>query len=196
MFGSKSKLYLGERPVAAKTGTTQEYRDGWTIGYTPSLVTGVWAGNNDNTSMREGAGIYVAAPIWNEFMRKAYEIKKGEKEKQEELENYFDLPEEIEEFASPEPIETNKDILNGKYIKEIKVYINKETGKLATNSTPPELLEEKTYYQVHCILYYLNKNKPQGSGDGKNDSQFSNWESSVQKWANSMGYKSLIGIIT
>ncbi len=188
MFGSKSKLYLGERPVAAKTGTTQEYRDGWTIGYTPSLVVGAWAGNNDNTSMREGAGIYVAAPIWNEFMKKAYEIKKGEKEKQEELENYFDLPEEIEEFTSPEPIETNKDVLNGKYIKEIKVYTNKETGKLATNSTPPELLEEKTYYQVHCILYYLNKNKPQGSGNGKNDSQFSNWESSVQKWANSMGY--------
>jgi len=188
MFGSKSKLYLGERPVAAKTGTTQEYRDGWTIGYTPSLVAGVWAGNNDNTSMREGAGIYVAAPIWNEFMKKAYEIKKGEKEKQEELENYFDLPEEIEEFTSPEPIETNKDVLNGKYIKEVKVYINKETGKLATNSTPPELLEEKTYYQVHCILYYLNKNKPQGSGNGKNDSQFTNWESSVQRWANSMGY--------
>jgi len=188
MFGSKSKLYLGERPVAAKTGTTQEYRDGWTIGYTPSLVAGVWAGNNDNTSMREGAGIYVAAPIWNEFMKKAYEIKKGEKEKQEELENYFDLPEKIEEFTSPEPIETNKDILNGKYIKEVKVYINKETGKLATNSTPPELLEEKTYYQVHCILYYLNKNKPQGSENGKNDSQFTNWESSVQRWANLMGY--------
>ena len=190
MFGSKSKLYLGERPVAAKTGTTQEYRDGWTIGYTPSLVTGVWAGNNDNTSMREGAGIYVAAPIWNEFMKKAYNKKQGtrNKEQEEELENYFDLPEEIEEFTSPEPIETNKDILNGKYIKETKVYINKETGKLATNSTPPDLLEEKTYYQVHSILYYLNKNKPQGDGNGKNDSQFSNWESSVQKWANLMGY--------
>ena len=190
MFGSKSKLYLGERPVAAKTGTTQEYRDGWTIGYTPSLVTGVWAGNNDNTSMREGAGIYVAAPIWNEFMRRAYNKKQGtrNKEQEEELENYFDLPEEIEEFTSPEPIETNKDILNGKYIKETKVYINKETGKLATNSTPPDLLEEKTYYQVHSILYYLNKNKPQGDGNGKNDSQFSNWESSVQKWANLMGY--------
>ena len=190
MFGSKSKLYLGERPVAAKTGTTQEYRDGWTIGYTSSLVTGVWAGNNDNTSMREGAGIYVAAPIWNEFMKKAYNKKQGtrNKEQEEELENYFDLPEEIEEFTSPEPIETNKDILNGKYIKETKVYINKETGKLATNSTPPDLLEEKTYYQVHSILYYLNKNKPQGDGNGKNDSQFSNWESSVQKWANLMGY--------
>lgn len=185
VFGSKSKLYLGERPVAAKTGTTQEYRDGWTIGYTPSLVTGVWAGNNDNTSMQEGAGIYVAAPIWNEFMKKAYEIKS---QKEEPIENEFTLPEEPEEFTSPEPIETNKDVLSGKYIKEVKVYINKETGKLATNSTPPGLLEEKTYYQVHCILYYLNKNSPQGSGSGKNDSQFSNWESSVLKWADLMGY--------
>jgi len=49
MFGPNSKLYLPEIPVAAKTGTTQDYTDGWTIGYTPSLSVGVWAGNNDFT---------------------------------------------------------------------------------------------------------------------------------------------------
>ncbi len=190
IFGSKSKLYLGERPVAAKTGTTQEYRDGWTIGYTPSLVAGVWAGNNDNTSMREGAGIYVAAPIWNEFMKKAYNKKQETRNKKEtkELENYFDLPEKVEEFISPEPIETDKDILNKKFINEIKIYVNKITGKLATNSTPPDLLEERTYYQVHSILYHLNKNNPQGVGNGKNDSQFTNWEEPILQWADSRGY--------
>src|SRR3989344_6519623 len=69
----KHKLMLpDERPVAVKTGTTQEFRDAWTVGYTPSLATGVWGGNNDNMPMRPGAdGLYVAAPIWNEFMAKA-----------------------------------------------------------------------------------------------------------------------------
>jgi len=69
----KNKLMLpDERPVAVKTGTTQNFRDAWTVGYTPSLVAGVWVGNNDNAPMRGGAdGLYVAAPIWNEFMAKA-----------------------------------------------------------------------------------------------------------------------------
>ena len=58
------RLTLGERPVATKTGTTNDYRDGWTLGYTPSLAVGVWAGNNDNTEMVRGAGgSTVAAPI-------------------------------------------------------------------------------------------------------------------------------------
>lgn len=71
-FGKGSKLTIPGVEVAAKTGTTQEYRDAWTIGYTPSLVAGVWAGNNDNTVMRPGAaGIFAAAPIWNDFMQKA-----------------------------------------------------------------------------------------------------------------------------
>ena len=73
VFGSNSPLYLGDRPAAVKTGTTQEYRDAWTIGYTPSLAAGVWAGNNDNSPMtKEGAGMFAAAPLWNEFMKKAY----------------------------------------------------------------------------------------------------------------------------
>lgn len=191
MFGSKSKLYLEQRPVAAKTGTTQEYRDGWTIGYTPSLAVGVWAGNNDNTSMREGAGIYVAAPIWNSFMQKAYEIKQEARDKKQEeikdLNNYFDLPEEVEEFNDPEFIETDKDVLNGKFANEVVVEIDKISGKLATNLTPPETIIKKIYRQVHCILYYVDKENPQGSDDGKNDSQFTNWEEPVLGWIEKYG---------
>lgn len=72
IFGPNNSLFIPGKTVAAKTGTTQEYRDAWTIGYTPYLVTGVWAGNNDNHSMRYGAdGSYVAAPIWNKFMSQA-----------------------------------------------------------------------------------------------------------------------------
>ena len=70
MFGLRSALYFEDYQVAAKTGTTQNYRDGWIIGYTPSFVAGVWAGNNDNSSMWKEPGIVVAGPIWRAFMEK------------------------------------------------------------------------------------------------------------------------------
>ncbi len=68
VFGSNSRLYFPFHKVAVKTGTTNEYKDGWTIGYTPSITVGVWTGNNNNVSMRNADGIVVAAPIWREFM--------------------------------------------------------------------------------------------------------------------------------
>ena len=71
VFGANSQLYIPGFAVAAKTGTTQEYRDAWTIGYTKNLVAGVWVGNNDNTAMRNAPGVVVASPIWNQFMRNA-----------------------------------------------------------------------------------------------------------------------------
>jgi 1A family penicillin-binding protein len=72
VFGPNNKLHIPGMIVAAKTGTTQEFRDAWTVGYTPSLAVGVWSGNNDNRPMRAGAdGSYVAAPIWNKFMVEA-----------------------------------------------------------------------------------------------------------------------------
>jgi membrane peptidoglycan carboxypeptidase len=70
IFGPRSPLILDGKTVAAKTGTTSEFRDAWTVGYTPSIAVGVWAGNNDNRPMKAGAdGVFVAAPIWNDFMR-------------------------------------------------------------------------------------------------------------------------------
>jgi 1A family penicillin-binding protein len=59
------------RPAAAKTGTTNDYRDAWTVGYTPDLVTGVWVGNSDNSEMDNVAGSMGAAPIWHDFMEGA-----------------------------------------------------------------------------------------------------------------------------
>ncbi len=186
MFGEHSNLYLGERPAAAKTGTTQEYRDGWTVGYTPSLAVGVWAGNNHPISMPRGSGAAIAAPIWNKFMTQAYEIK-STNEQQTEIENSFWLPKEIEYFTEPKSIQTDKPILNGNFANEIKVEIDKISGKLATEYTPPELIEEKIYREVHCILYYLNKDNPQGEGNSREDPQFNNWEPPVIKWALSSG---------
>lgn len=88
-----------DHEIALKTGTTNDYRDAWTFGYTPSLVVGVWAGNNDNTPMQQqGSSLLAAIPIWNAFMREA-------------------LPSfPPETFIKPEPIFTDHPILQGNYI--------------------------------------------------------------------------------
>lgn len=68
-FGEKNLLVLN-RPVAVKTGTTTDWHDNWTIGYTPSYTLGVWVGNNNNQPMKKISGIFGAAPIWNQFFEK------------------------------------------------------------------------------------------------------------------------------
>ena len=180
MFGSKSNLYTHNLPTAAKTGTTQEYTDGWTIGYTPRLVVGVWAGNNDFTEkMKEGAaGLYVAAPIWNNFISEAYKIKEESSSQfnNSAINNEFFLPDKIEYFTPPEPIASSTiSMINGQIAYNNKIGIDKISGKLATNLTPPDLINEKTYQEVHCILYYTDKSTK--------DPQFQNWEGPVLEWA-------------
>jgi membrane carboxypeptidase/penicillin-binding protein PbpC len=66
-FGEGSALRLS-RPAAVKTGTTTDWRDNWTVGYTPDLVVGVWAGNADNEPMQHVSGVVGAAPIWHDVM--------------------------------------------------------------------------------------------------------------------------------
>ncbi len=70
MFGSNSPLNLSFQ-VAAKTGTTNDFRDNWTMGYTPDLATGVWVGNADYTPMVDTTGLTGAAPIWSQYMQQA-----------------------------------------------------------------------------------------------------------------------------
>jgi penicillin-binding protein 1C len=76
MFGRNSLLNLPFQ-VAAKTGTTNDFRDNWTLGYTPDLVTGVWVGNADYTPMINTTGLTGAAPIWSAFMQYAVPIVSG-----------------------------------------------------------------------------------------------------------------------
>ncbi len=70
--GPNSSLRLS-RPAAAKTGTTNDFRDNWTVGYTSDIVTGVWVGNADNTPMNGVSGLTGAGPIWHNFMERAHE---------------------------------------------------------------------------------------------------------------------------
>ncbi len=72
MFGLNSPLNLGI-PAAVKSGSSDETRDAWTIGYTPGLVAGVWVGNANNDPIPGGTSTYTAAPIWHTFMLTALE---------------------------------------------------------------------------------------------------------------------------
>ncbi len=73
-FGRNSTLKI-DRPAAVKTGTTTNFHDNWTIGYTPDLIVGVWVGNSDYKAMKDVTGLTGAAPIWHETIRKALEGK-------------------------------------------------------------------------------------------------------------------------
>lgn len=98
VFGYSSSLYFPGKSVAAKTGTTQENRDAWVIGYSPGVAVGVWVGNNRQESMtEEGAGISAAGPMWHEFMAKSL----GK------------FPNE--EFVQPDLVSSSKPMLNGSY---------------------------------------------------------------------------------
>lgn len=73
-FGTNSELRIGNYPVSVKTGTTNDLRDNWTIGYTPDYLVAVWVGNSDNTRMSGlVSGVTGAAPIWHDLM--AYLLK-------------------------------------------------------------------------------------------------------------------------
>ncbi|NDJ78189.1 MAG: PBP1A family penicillin-binding protein [Chloroflexi bacterium] len=149
-FGPASALSLG-RPGAAKTGTTTDFRDNWTVGYTPNLVAGVWVGNADNSQMVEVSGVSGAGPIWNEFMRL---VLRG----QPELE--FEIPEgvvraEVCALSGMLPTEycpktrwewfiegtvpIDYDTFHQPFI------VDSRTGLLADDNTPPAYREERVY---------------------------------------------------
>jgi len=180
-FGASNWLTLGDRPVAAKTGTTNDYRDAWTIGYTPSLVTGVWVGNNDNSEMKRGAaGGVVAAPIWHDYMKKVL----------------GDTPRE--EFKEFETEKTGKAILDGIIEGKKIIKLDKISGLLATDETPEDLIETKELEEHHCILYYIDKNDPLGPVPEKpeKDAQFNEWEEKVQAWSIEMSSSTLATVPT
>lgn len=180
VFGEKSPLSFDNRKVAAKTGTTNEFRDGWTMGYTPSLAVGVWAGNNDNSPMTPGAdGVNVAAPIWRAFFDKA-------------LVNYA-----IEDFPKYNPDDeigdgenkTNKPMLAGKLEEEEDVKVceipdEKNEYCLANKYCRDKDVEKKDFVSTHDILYYVTRDNPRGAIPDKpdRDPQYKNWEEGVKDW--------------
>ena len=156
-FGENSLLYIPEREVAAKTGTTNDYRDAWIVGYTPNFVLGAWAGNNDNSPMQKKVAGFIVAPMWNAFFKEALRS----------------LP--IEKFPKPEKKEAvPKPVLRGIWKGGETYFVDKISGKLATQYTPEETKEERVLTSIHSILYWL---------DRQGDPQFNLWEEPVRKWA-------------
>jgi len=164
-FGTGSPLQLGARPVAAKTGTTNDYRDAWTVGYTPSLAVGVWAGNNDNSEMQRGAGgSTVTAPIWNAFMKRALEDKP------------------VESFTPPSIPQTGKAILDGR-LDTTTAVVDTASGKLATEYTPESFREERMFAEYHTILHYIERSSPTAPAPNPpTDPYYESWEAAVQDW--------------
>lgn len=167
VFGANNYLTLSGRPAAAKTGTTNEYKDAWTMGYTPSLATGVWVGNANGTVMKTKAdGSVVAAPIWNEYMNRAL---KG-------------TP--VESFPHADIKTTGKAILDGK-IPSTTVVIDTTTGKLATEFTPERYRQEKICGEYHTILTYIKRDDPLGESPkdpAKADPYYSTWETGIANY--------------
>lgn len=96
-YGANSALFFKDRPVAVKTGTTNDYKDVWVIGYTPSIVIGMWSGNNDNTPINKKTAGFVLAPVWRKAMDSAV------------------LNTPVEYFLDPLPNTSSKPILKGQY---------------------------------------------------------------------------------
>src|SRR3989344_5393615 len=164
VFGRGGNLTLPGRPLAAKTGTTNDNKDAWTLGYTPSIATGVWVGNTTPSPMK-GGGNALAGIIFNKFMRFATK----------------DTP--AEKFPEPTKEDIQKPILRGSD-GGLKLKINRLTGKIAASSTPEHLTIEQTFLLPHDILHYVNKNDPRGPAPENpgHDPQYQNWETALQSW--------------
>ncbi|KKP63261.1 MAG: penicillin-binding protein, 1A family, nonfunctional, partial [Candidatus Moranbacteria bacterium GW2011_GWF2_34_56] len=146
VFGPNNAFNIKDKTVAGKTGTTQDYRDAWTVGYTPSIAVGVWAGNNDNSPMRAGAdGSYVAGPIWKAYMTKMLESKPRE------------------DFIAYQKIESETPMISGQSrVRTETVYYNTKSGKKISeekkNKTDSDKVrEEVKVLDTRSILYYLNQ---------------------------------------
>ncbi len=141
---SLSLTVFPNQEVALKTGTTNDYRDAWTFGYTPSLVVGVWAGNNDNKPMqRHGGSILAAVPIWSAFMREA-------------LRN---AP--FEPFPRPNATITDKPVLNGEYMTNNEVHtILYYVDKKNPLGPPPQNPQGDSQFKnwENGIIAWLGKN--------------------------------------
>lgn len=178
IFGRQNALDFGEYHVAAKTGTTQEFHDAWTVGYSPKYSAAVWVGNNDNAKMSNGAdGSVVAAPIFHNYMAKLVDdsqFKRPDAIKEVSVEKYSSkLPTSyssslVKDIFASWQVPTERDDIN------ILVRVNKINNKIATDSTPPELIEEKLFTNLHNEW-------------GPNWKKYPNWEGPVRSWAQGSG---------
>jgi 1A family penicillin-binding protein len=171
LYGANSVVYFGSRDVAVKTGTTNDYKDAWIIGYTPSIVVGTWAGNNDNTPMAKKVSGLIVAPMWRAFMDEVLKTIPDEDFIKPQREDSYDL----------------KPVLRGKW----QGGISSLSQAPINPDVPYDSVQEVLTGGVHSILYWLNKDDPRGGAPGNpaSDPQFDHWEYSVRLWATQHNYQ-------
>lgn len=182
VFGTDNPLRSDDRPIAAKTGTTNEFRDGWTVGFTPQIAVGVWAGNNKNTPMTSGAdGVNVAAPIFRKFLNYALQ--------NQAIEKFPEYDSKMFQEENKDAEWMNKPLLNGHLDeeKDIKVCeIPEKNGKfcLANKYCPDSESKKKDFISTHDILRYIDRDDPLGKEpeNPEKDPQYKRWEEGVKEW--------------
>ncbi len=179
-FGPNSPLFFNGFDVAAKTGTTNDYRDAWTIGYTPNIVVTAWAGNNDNRSMDNRVAGFIISPLWNEFMQIVLQrMNHGN----------FIQPDRIDPFTRP--------ILAGFWKGEEVEVFDVSTGLVADEDSNPEDLKMVVVGgtpRIHNILHWVDRNNPTGPApvNPANDPQYYEWERSVRNWVSTQNINYVI----
>lgn len=179
-FGLSSWLVVSGKTVAVKTGTTDQKRDNWTIGYTPSYTVGVWVGNNDNTPLdpRIASGITGASPIWNKVVQSVLKGTKNEEFKQPD--NV--MAKQIDAFSGGLPIDGQstrveyfikgtEPTTKSPIYKTLKMSKH-DNGKLASDSE----LSRNDYDSLEVINF--TEDDPV-STDGKN-----RWQEAIDAWVN------------
>ncbi|MFM7088080.1 MAG: transglycosylase domain-containing protein [Candidatus Paceibacterota bacterium] len=167
-FGANSSLYVPGYDVAAKTGTTNNNKDAWLVGYSPNIVVGVWAGNNDNKAMIKG-GSALAGPLWNKYM--AFALKQRPRVDFEYPDTYYE-PENV------------KPVLRGKWQGNENFFIDRISGGLATQFTPKETKEESVITNVRTILHWVDRSNITGPAprNPEQNAQYRNWNTPIQNW--------------
>ena len=183
-FGPNSYLNVPGKTVATKTGTTDDKRDNWTVGYTKSITVGVWVGNNDNSRMNPkiASGATGASPIWYRIMRellKKYDdgiIEKPEKVKALIIDSYLGgLPKDGYPTRSEYFIEGSEPKDTSPWYKKLK--ISKSNEKLANE------VEVKSGNYEEKDFIVISESDPV-STDGKN-----RWQEAINAWAGQQGDK-------
>jgi penicillin-binding protein 1A len=166
------------RPVAAKTGTTQEFRDAWTVGFTPQISVGVWAGNNNNNPMRAGSdGVFVAAPIWHDFMAQVL------------------IGKPVEQFIAYDDVKNNGELANSDaamQLQQVITYYNNKTGKKISEKKAQKTDPKKVDKVVQYLPADASQNSPSGNSGifsiampSPNDPMYQRWAGQLSNQNNS-----------
>ena len=174
-FGANSLLNFPGYDVAVKTGTTNDYKDAWIIGYTPDIVVGAWAGNNDNTPMVKRVASFIITPFWRDFIYPVIQDKK-----ESGTLSYFP-PFSREENSNLKPV------LRG--IWQIESFNKNKEEDSKEEVIDEDSKESISLFSVHSILHWVNKDNPRGEKplNPYSDPQYIYWEYPIQKWTEQQG---------